>query len=486
MGDTLKQKTTKGLFWGILNNGTTQLLNLVIGVVLARLLTPADYGIVGVLTIFTTLAGDLQSAGFTQALINIKEPKSSDYNSVFWFNILVSISIYALLFLSAPLIADYFHQECLTTVSRVTFLTFVISAMGIAQNAYLSKHLMVKEQTIAGTVALVVSGVVGIVMAVNGMTYWSLVGQQITYIATGNIVRFYYCAWKPSLNITFAPIRSMFAFAVNMLLTKIINTLSANVLTFVFGRMYPIHAVGNFTQANKWNIMASSLLNGTVQQIAQPILTQVTDDKEREHRVFRKMLRFMAFASFPTMMCLSIVSEEFISIVLGYKWMACAPLLQVLCLTGAVLPITSLYQNLAISSGRSDIYLRLNVLQIIGQLILIYAVASRGILMMVNIYVIYVIAFLFIWHLAIGRRISYRINQMLHDLLPYTIATILAHTASWMMAMIIPLEMQVPLLLFAVKCVVFVVIYLGVLFATKDAILHETLGQILRKGQSAQ
>lgn len=486
MSDTLKQKTTKGLFWGILNNGTTQLLNLVIGVVLARLLTPADYGIVGVLTIFTTLAGDLQSAGFTQALINIKDPKSSDYNSVFWFNFLVSISIYSLLFLSAPLIAEYFHQDCLTEVSRVTFLTFVISAMGIAQNAYLSKHLMVKEQTIAGTVALVLSGIVGIVMAVNGMTYWSLVGQQITYIATGNIVRFYYCAWKPSLDITFAPIRSMFAFAVNMLLTKIINTISANILTFVFGRMYPISAVGNFSQANKWNIMASSLLNGTVQQIAQPILTQVTDDKEREHRVFRKMLRFMAFASFPTMLCLSLVSEEFIIVILGDKWFACAPLLQILCLTGAVLPITSLYQNLAISSGRSDLYLRLNVLQIIGQLILIYTIASQGIQTMVNIYVVYVIAFLFIWHFTIGRNISYHIGQMLHDLLPYSIATILAFGAGWMMATIVPSELQTPLLMLAAKCIAFVLVYLVIMIASRDAILHEALGQILRKGQSPQ
>lgn len=419
MTDNLKQKTAKSMLWGLMNNGSTQVLNLIIGVFLARLLTPAEYGIVGVLAIFTTLAGDLQSAGFTQALINLREPKSRDYNSVFWFNVLMSVFLYVVLFFAAPLIADYFHQDCLIIVSRVTFLSFVISSLGIAHNAFLAKNLMIREQTIAGFVALIGSGVIGISMAFCGMSYWSLVGQQLSYITLLNLVRLYYSYWRPSLNIDFGPVRSMFGFAVNMLFTKIITTLSNNLLTFIFGRMYAISAVGNYTQANKWNTMAYSFLNGTVQQIAQPILASVGDDIEREHRVFRKMLRFMSMVTFPVMFTLAIVSREVILITIGEQWLVCADMLKILCVGGAFMPLISLYQNLSISRGRSDIYLYLNIVQVIGQLLIVWFLAEYGIEVMILAVSIYNILMLYIWQIVAGRLAKVGFMSMLSDVMSF-------------------------------------------------------------------
>ena len=165
---SLKERTAKGLFWGAMNSGTTQVLNLVIGIFLARLLSPEAYGIVGVLAIFVAIAGDLQSAGFTQALINIRRPAPRDYNSVFSFNVLMSFIIYALLFLSAPLIACFFRQPCLVSVSRVLFLTFFISSLGIAHGGYMIKNMMNKEIAIIGALALVCSGATGITLALLG------------------------------------------------------------------------------------------------------------------------------------------------------------------------------------------------------------------------------------------------------------------------------------------------------------------------------
>ena len=155
--DTLKEKTAKSFFWGAMNNGVTQLLNFIIGIFLLRLLTPSDYGIVGVLTIFTLIAGNIQACGFTQGLSNLKSPTANDYNSVFWFNIIVSVAIYIILFISAPLIAWFFHQPKLISLSRFTFLSFLISSFGISRNAYMHKNMMNKERAIIGFVALVLS-----------------------------------------------------------------------------------------------------------------------------------------------------------------------------------------------------------------------------------------------------------------------------------------------------------------------------------------
>ena len=257
MAESLKEKTAKGLFWGAMNSGSTQVLNILFGIFLARLLSPADYGIIGILTIFTLIAGNLQSSGFTQALVNIRKPTDNDYNSVFWFNVLVSLTMYVVLFFCAPLIADFFHQPCLTALSRFVFLSFFISSFGIAQNGYMMKNMMNKEITIVNFMALISSNVVGLVLAFNGMAYWSLAWQQVIFILVLNIGRYYYTGWRPNFHIDFGPVRKMFGFSVKLLVTNIINTVSNNVLTFVFGRFYPINDVGNYSQAYNWDTKAN-------------------------------------------------------------------------------------------------------------------------------------------------------------------------------------------------------------------------------------
>ena len=347
MSESLKQKTAKGLFWGALNSGTTQILNLIIGIILARHLTKADYGIIGILTIFIAIASDLQSAGFTQGLINIKRPTARDYNSVFSFNVCMSVLMYSVLFFSAPFIAEYFHQPCLVSVSRVVFLTFFISSLGIAHGGYMAKNMMNRELAIIGALALILSGAVGITLALLDFAYWSLAWQQVTYMIVVNIGRYYYVRdWRPRLSLDFGPVRLMAPFALKILVTKILNTLSANILTPIFARWFTIHQVGSYTQAFKWNTMAYSLVANTVGQIAQPVLVE-TDRSE----AFRKMLRFTCFISMPLMFGFALVGREFILITIKEEWLECVPLLQALCISGAFMPIHTMYQNLAISHG---------------------------------------------------------------------------------------------------------------------------------------
>lgn len=414
----LKEKTAKGLLWGALNSGSTQLLNLIFGIFLGRLITPAEYGIVGVLSIFTLIAGNLQSSGFTQALVNLKAPRNEDYTAVFWFNTLTSFVLYALLFLSAPLIARFFHQPCLVEVSRFVFLSFVISSFGIAHNAYMTKNMMNRELAIIGAIALLCSGGVATFLAFYGFSYWSLAWQQIIYITVLNIGRYYYTPWRPSWHFTFEPVRKMFGFSVKILITNIINTLSNNILTLLFGRLYPIKAVGDYSQAYKWNTMASAFVANAVGQVAQPVLASVKEEQGRSVRVFRKMLRFTAFLSFPAMFGLAIISNEFILLTIGKRWIDAVPLLQMLCIGGAFVPFYTLYQNVAISNGRSDIYMFCNIAQIVLQLVIIGFFYHLGINTMVMVYTLFTIAWLFVWQWTARRIIGLRFREVIKDVMP--------------------------------------------------------------------
>lgn len=475
----LKERTEQSLFWSMLNNGTLQVLNILFGVVLARLLTPGDYGIVGVLTIFTLIAGNLQSSGFSQGLINLKEPKPEDYNSVFWFNVIVSVVLYAILWLCAPLIAAFFHQPVLIDLSRFVFLAFLISSLGIAHAAYMSKNMMNREVAISNLIALLCSGSTGIVLAFNGFAYWSLAWQQVIYITVLNLGRYYFVEWRPSLKIDFGPVKRMFSFAVNILFTNIINTLSGQILTFIFGRFFNIAQVGNFTQANKWNTQANTFVSGTLLQVVQTVLVSVADDKERQKRVFRKMLRFTAFISFPVMLGLALVAHEFVEVILGDKWLECIPLLQVLCIAGAFLPFYTMYQNLAIGCKRSDLYLWCNVWQIvvqIGLILLCYYFFSQSIIVVVTVYSVFLIAWLAIWQVTARHLINLKWTEAILDIAPFLIITIVVYAATYFAT----LWIDDKVVLISAKVLIGMILYIAVMKLVKVKIFDECM-QFLRK-----
>lgn len=475
--DKLKEKTEKGMFWSAINNGASQILNLVIGIFLARLLSPGDYGLVGVLTIFTMMANNIQQCGFFQGLINLKSPQPNDYNSVFWFNVLTGLLLYAILWFCAPLIAAYFRQDALVELSRFIFLVFLITAFGVAPNAYLTKNMKFKESAICAIAALVSSGLVGIYLAVRGYAYWSLAWQQVTFITVQNIIRYHYAKWRPNLHIDFTPVKRMFGFSVKILVTKSINTISDNILTFIFGRMFSIGDVGNFSQANKWNTLASSFVSQTVQQVSQTVLVSANDSQEHERRVFRKMLRFTSFLAFPCMIGLALVAKEFIFITIGEKWAMSVPLLQILCVSGAFIALHGIYQSLIISSGRSDIFMWVNITQIVLQIAVILAFANFGMTTMVIAYVCFTSAWVLVWHFISHKLINITLRQMLADTLPYLVTIVLASAVAHFATL--PISSNFPLLVS--KIVITAAIYIGIMYATKDDIMFETIDFVKKK-----
>lgn len=430
MAESLKDKTAKGIFWGGMSNSLQQLLNLVFGIFLGRLLTPSDYGMVGMLTIFSLIAGSLQESGFTAALANKKEVTHKDYNAVFWFSILVSGFLYACLFFAAPLIAGFYHTPALVPLARYSFLGFFISSFGTAHFAKLFREMKVKQRTIATFTALCLSGIIGITLAFLGFSYWGIATQNLCYILITTSFFWYFSKWRPSFQLDFSPIREMFGFSFKLLATNIFNHINNNVFSVVLGKFYDEKAVGFYNQGNKWNTMGHNLITGMINSVAQPVLAQVKDDDERQLRIFQKMLAFTAFVAFPVMFGLSIISGELITILITEKWLASADILSILCIGGAFLPVTNLYSNLAISKGKSDLYLYNTVAVSVLQLCALLLLYPLGIHTMLYAYVSINILWLLVWHWFVKRTIHYAYLQAFQDIIGYLAGAILVMMAA--------------------------------------------------------
>ncbi|WP_300813979.1 lipopolysaccharide biosynthesis protein [uncultured Bacteroides sp.] len=474
---TLKEKTARGLFWGGFSNGMQQLLNLVFGIFLARLLSQSDYGMVGLLTVFSAIASALQEGGFISALTNKRDVTDRDYNAVFWFSTLCSITFYTLLFFAAPLIAGFYGIPELTPLARLLFLSFVISSLSIAPRAYLFKNLKIKESTVVSVSALCVSGITGITLAAHGFAYWGLAIQSLSFVSVITLLNFYFARWRPSLHIDLRPIRSMIGFSSRLIVTNIFTIINNNLFSMILGKFYSAREVGDFTQANKWNGMGHTLITNMINGIAQPVFTSIADDRARQLAVFRKLLRFTAFVSFPVMFGLSLVAKELIVITITEKWLSSAYILQILCVWGAFIPLTNLFSNLVISHGRSSVYMWNTICLSLVQLAVACAAHSYGLEWMLYLFTGINIGWLFVWLWFVNREIGLTLKDMLKDISPYLgLSAVLVVAAHYLTQPIGNLY-----LCMAVKIAAVAGLYALVLWKAQSVIFRESVEFLFKK-----
>ena len=452
------------------------MLNLVFGIFLARLLTPSDYGMVGMLSIFALIATSLQESGFMSALCRKKDITQADFNAVFWFNVLCASAVYALLFACAPLIAAFFKEPVLTPLARLSFLSFVISSFGTTPRAKLFRELKVKETAGITFTALVVSGITGITLAWNGFSYWGIALQNLTYCFCMSAGSWIVSGWRPSMNLNLRPLRGMIGFSSRLLLTNIFTHVNNNLFSVFFGRLYGDKTVGYYNQANKWTTIGYSTITGMLWNVTQPVFAQI-ENAEQRHRAFRKMLRFTSFISVPSLFGLALIAPEFITITITDKWLPSAELMQLLCVGGAFVPICSLYSNFIISQGRSNIFMYNTIALCLLQLANLAALHPFGIRPMVITYVLINILWVPVWNRCAHRHIGLSLLTALRDILPFvgiaTLAMAAAHFASR------PLD-NIYLIL-VVKILVAAGVYLGALHLLGAAILKECIGYLKKQ-----
>jgi len=430
MSETLKEKTAKGLFWSGVNNGVQQVVGLVFGIVMARwLLTPEDYGLVAMIAIFPLIATTLQNSGFKTALINQPEVRAEDYNAVFWFNILVGCGIYVILFFCAPFIADYYHRPELVALSRYAFLGFVFASFGTAQAAWLTKQMRIRQIAQTGIIAILMSSITGVILALYDFGYWALATQSIMFIGVNTALLWYHSKWRPTWHIDLKPVRRMFGFSVKILGASIATQVNSNVMNILLGRFSKADDVGYYNQGQQWSFKVYSLIQGMVMQIDQPVLVGLNNERERQLMVLRKMVRFTAFISFPLLFGFGLVANEFILLAIKDTWAPTVPLLQTLCVSGACMPISVLLYDLIISKGRSDIYMWGTIALSICLIATLLALHTCGIQTMTCGFAAVNIAWMFVWFFFASRLTGYTLFSFLKDILPFAFSALAVMTA---------------------------------------------------------
>ncbi len=482
MPTSLKTKTAQGLLWGGFSNGMVQLLGALFGLWLINILTPEDYGKMAALVIFSNIASVLQESGFTAALANKREPTHEEYNAVFWFNVMVGIALYILLFFAAPFIAYFYHEPVLCPLGRVAFLGFVFSCFGTAQRAYLFGHLMVKQTSIMQMASITLSGIVGVCLAYAGFAYWGLALQSLVYVGSITAFAWYFSPWRPTLHIDLRPAWRMFGFSSKLLVNSLAFQFNNNAFGVLLNRFFPGgHLAGIYSNARKWDDMAIATIGGMVQGVAQPVLrdSQHADACSGIVPAFRKLLRFTCFVSFPCLLGLALIAEDFIVLLAGEKWHESAILLSMLCVYGAFSPVVTLYSNLVISRGRSTVNMvigLLNCLLVWGGIIALHAL-GYALTAMVIFYVALNIAWLFVWQACARHLIGLRWRHALKDVVPFFVFALAVMVAAWFATSTLPISW---LRLF-LRILIAVVLYVGSLWVAKASILRESLAYILPK-----
>jgi len=363
MSESLKHKTLRGTLWSSIERFSVQGVMFVVMIIMARILTPEDYGLVGMLTIFIAISQSLIDSGFSQALIRKQDRSEIDNSTVFYFNIAVGAILYLILFFSAPLIAKFYNEPILIPLTRVISLSILINSFVVVQRALLTVNIDFKTQAKASFSAAIASGIVGITMAYTGWGVWAIVWYQITNLAVNVGLLWIFSKWRPQLVYSWKSFKELFFFGSKLAASGIIDTLYNNIFLIVIGKIFKASDLGYYTRAQQFAAFPSSNLTGIIQRVTFPVLCTIQDDDERLRSVYRRFLRLSAFLIFPLMIGLAAVAKPLVLLLLKEQWEFAATLLSIICLSMMWYPIHSINLNLLQVKGRSDLFLKLEIVK---------------------------------------------------------------------------------------------------------------------------
>lgn len=363
MRNNLKHDTIKGLLWSSVERFSVQGVGFLVMLVIARILSPADYGLVGMLAIFIAIAQCLIDSGFSNALIRKQDRTDIDNNTVFYFNIIVSLGLYGVFFAIAPWVADFYNEPILKDLMRVLCITVVINSLAVVQRAVYTAELDFKTQARASFAAAVISGALGIILAVKGFGVWTIVWQQMANATISTILLWTFASWFPKLQYSWKSFRELFGYGSKLMVSALLDTTYNNVYPIVIGKIFSASTLGFYTRAQHFAQLPSSNITGIIQRVTFPVLSKLQDDDERLQRNYRKLLKMSAFIIFPLMCLLAAVSKPLVVILIGAKWGFCSVLLIPICFAMMWYPIHAINLNLLQVKGRSDLFLKLEVIK---------------------------------------------------------------------------------------------------------------------------
>ena len=382
MSESLKDKTSKGLLWSAVERFSVQGIQFLVMLVMARLLTPEDYGLVGMAAVFNAIAGSLVDSGFSQALIRKQNRTDLDKSTVFYFNIIVSTVLYGVIYVMVPYVSDFYEMPSLTWVVRMICLVCVINSFGVVQRAEFTTKLDFKSLTVSTLLASAVSGCIGIYMALSGYGVWALVTQQVVSAVIINLVLWILSKWRPLVVFSWESFHDLFSFGSKLMLSGLLDTTYKQIYPMVIGKLFSSDSLGNYNRASHFAQFPSSNLTSIMQRVTYPVLCGIQNEDDRLRTIYRKFLKVSAFVVFPLMMLLSALSFPMIDVLIGEKWRYCSELLQIICFAMMWYPIHAINLNLLQVKGRSDLFLKLEIIKKILGLAVLVASAPFGLIAM--------------------------------------------------------------------------------------------------------
>ncbi len=484
--DGLKDKTARTLKWNLIDRLSTQLLYALTGIVLARMLSQEDFGLVGAVLIFQAFASLLIDSGFSYALIQRKSPTRLDYSTVLWFNIGVAAVIYVILWFCAPLIARCFQNDMrLIGLSRVMFLVFIINAAAIVQTNRLVKKMDVRMVAVSNSVGLVAGAVTGITLALYGFGAWAIVWQNIAMATVKTSILWATGKWLPMMKFSWAALKSYSSVGSGMMFTSFLNTVFQNIYSFFVGNRVGLASLGYYTQGDKWSKMGVTSISQVLTSSFLPVLSAVQDDPGRFRRLCSKMNRFTAYLVFPALIGLIVIAEPVFHLLFGTKWDPSIILFQLLLVRGIFFVLTSLYNNFLLALGRSGMIVRLEILRdtvaiaalvaslpfiaqstpdnpVYGLTLMLWGqVGASAISWAATLYVT-------------ARTVGSRVVSFLFDLVPYAVMTVaIIPLMLWTMSLT-----ATPLAMILAGAAIAVIFYLGINAILGSKIQKEVLGYL--------
>ncbi len=378
MAESLKHKAVTSVLWRVAEQGGKQLTYFIISVILARLIAPDQFGMIAMLTVFTAVSTVFIDAGFSNALIRKTNRTHADCCTVFWFNVLISVACYVVLFFCSPLIARFYGMPLLSSILRVSALTLIISAFAGVHRSLLQAEMKFKLLTMVNLLSVISAGIVGIIMAFMGFEVWALVGQNLTLTTVSTLCILAKIHWRPSFLISRASFKEFFAFGSKLLASSLLDTIYSNVYSIVIGKVYKAADLAFYNRAHTLGALTSSLPTTVLQSVTYPTLCRLQDDEEALKQGYRRMLRMSAFIIFPLCLGMGAVAFPLIKVVYTDVWMYAATLLSILVFSQMWYPIHAINLNYLIVKGRSDLFFRLEVIKKIQGVIVLCITVPMG------------------------------------------------------------------------------------------------------------
>jgi len=416
----LRQKAASGLFWSFSDLIANQGIQFIIQVILARLLLPEDFGLIGMITIFISLSTTFIDSGFSQALIREQDAKQEDFSTVFYFNLAMASALYLVLFFAAPLISDFFREPKLIEILRVLSLVLIINSFGIIQRVMLVRRIDFKTQTKISIVASVASGAAAVALAYFGLGVWSLVIRTLIMQFLVAFLLSVSNKWKPSLVFSMQSFKRLFRFGSRLLASGLLNTIYMNIYYVIIGKFFSATELGYFTNGKKLEEVASQAVSTSLQRVSYPVLSSIQKDEHRLRAGFSKIIRTSTFINFPIMVFLAAIAGPLIGLVFGEKWLPSIPYFQILCFAGMLFPLHAINLNILQVKGRSDLFLKLEIIKkaVFTAIIVVVLIMKLGIVgllwgSVLNSYIAYLINAVYS-----KQMIAYSVKDQMADIMP--------------------------------------------------------------------